>query len=100
METCRHKSRQAKITEPNPSKFLSLRHFAISLLRFYRFAISPMLGPKCRFYPTCSSYAEQALIMHGLFGGSRLALIRLSKCHPWHKGDGFDPVPEPKNHHI
>ncbi|MBU2986678.1 membrane protein insertion efficiency factor YidD [Saccharophagus degradans] len=65
----------------------------LALIKVYRYAISPLLGPRCRFEPTCSSYAEQALIEHGPFKGTMLALSRLSKCHPWHAG-GYDPVPK------
>ena len=55
--------------------------------------LSPLLGSHCRFYPTCSSYAKQAIIEHGALRGSWLALRRLGRCHPWHEG-GVDPVPE------
>ncbi|MFL0811192.1 MAG: membrane protein insertion efficiency factor YidD [Agarilytica sp.] len=61
-------------------------------IRFYRYFISPMLGPKCRFEPTCSHYAEIAIKQHGPFIGMYLAIKRLLKCHPWHPG-GYDPVP-------
>lgn len=61
----------------------------------YRYLISPLLGPRCRFDPTCSFYAEQAVMKHGVLKGSVLAVRRLLKCHPWHHG-GYDPVP-PKN---
>lgn len=70
----------------------------ISLIRFYQLCISPLLGPKCRFYPTCSSYAVEAIREHGAGFGMMLAAKRLCKCHPWHPG-GFDPVPE-KAHSI
>lgn len=65
---------------------------------FYRFAVSPLLGPKCRFQPTCSAYALDALDKHGPVKGSWLALKRLAKCHPipWLGGShGYDPVPDP-----
>lgn len=62
------------------------------LIRFYRYALSPLLGPRCRFYPSCSEYAGEALQRHGLRAGLWLALRRLSRCHPWHPG-GADPVP-------
>ena len=62
------------------------------LIYVYRYAISPLLGPRCRFDPTCSRYAEQALKRHGLVKGSWLAIRRIGKCHPWHHG-GYDPVP-------
>ena len=62
------------------------------LIRVYRYALSPLLGPRCRFYPSCSEYASEALLRHGLAAGLWLALRRLSRCHPWHPG-GVDPVP-------
>ena len=61
-------------------------------IRFYQYFISPLLGPRCRFYPSCSEYAEEAIRQHGAWRGSWLAVKRISKCHPWHEG-GADPVP-------
>lgn len=61
-------------------------------LRFYQRWISPALPPTCRFYPTCSAYAVEALTVHGVLRGSWLTLCRLLKCAPWHPG-GLDPVP-------
>jgi uncharacterized protein len=66
--------------------------FGILLLRLYRAVLSPWLGPRCRFHPSCSRYAEDALAGHGLFRGGRLAVTRIMRCHPWHPG-GYDPVP-------
>ena len=65
----------------------------IWLIRLYRYAVSPLLGPRCRFYPSCSSYAEQALKLHGPVRGFWLALKRMGKCHPWYSGNFVDPVP-------
>jgi putative membrane protein insertion efficiency factor len=65
------------------------------LLRFYQLAISPMLGPRCRFYPSCSMYALEAIRTHGAGRGSWLAARRVCRCHPWNPG-GLDPVPEAK----
>ena len=65
----------------------------IQLVRFYRFAISPWLGGNCRFQPTCSSYAIEALRCHGVVKGSWLAARRIGRCHPW-GGSGYDPVPD------
>jgi putative membrane protein insertion efficiency factor len=77
------------------------------LIRAYQLCISPLLGPRCRFYPSCSAYALQALEAHGLMRGSWLALRRICKCHPWHAG-GVDLVPSAsasvcecsKGHHV
>ena len=62
------------------------------LIRGYQLAISPMLGNRCRFYPSCSEYSIKALRRHGLFRGSWLTVRRVGRCHPWHPG-GYDPVP-------
>ena len=62
------------------------------LIRCYRYCLSPMFGPACRFHPSCSQYAEEALATHGLFGGGWLAARRLCRCGPWCAG-GYDPVP-------
>ena len=70
----------------------SLGRLTILLLRFYRFFLSPWLGNNCRFFPSCSNYAEEAIRKHGFWRGSLLTLKRLGKCHPWHPG-GHDPVP-------
>ncbi|UGQ46647.1 membrane protein insertion efficiency factor YidD [Massilia endophytica] len=66
------------------------------LLRFYQVAISPMMGPRCRFYPSCSNYAIEALRVHGAARGSWLAARRVCRCHPWNPG-GHDPVPAAKH---
>lgn len=68
---------------------------ALWLLKAYRYAISPLIGPSCRFHPSCSEYAQDALRGHGLLRGLWLTLRRLLRCHPWHCG-GYDPVPERK----
>ena len=62
------------------------------ILRFYRAAISPWIGPHCRFYPTWSAYSIEALHTHGVFRGLGLTAWRLLRCHPFHPG-GVDPVP-------
>jgi putative membrane protein insertion efficiency factor len=67
----------------------------IAIIRTYQIVLSPLLGQNCRFYPSCSCYAHEALKTHGLIKGSLLAVKRISKCHPMHPG-GIDPVPERK----
>ncbi|HEU4471842.1 MAG TPA: membrane protein insertion efficiency factor YidD [Flavisolibacter sp.] len=64
----------------------------IGLIKLYQWMISPLLGPKCRFTPTCSHYALQAFRKYGLFKGMWLSVRRISRCHPW-GGHGYDPVP-------
>jgi putative membrane protein insertion efficiency factor len=64
----------------------------VALIQAYRYAVSPMLGPTCRFYPSCSDYAQQAVARHGALQGVWLALKRVLRCNPWHCG-GHDPVP-------
>lgn len=66
------------------------------LIRGYRYLVSPLLGNNCRFYPSCSCYAETAIKTHGVRSGGWMALRRISRCHPWHPG-GVDPVPEKKD---
>ena len=64
----------------------------IALLRFYRYAVSPMLGRNCRFHPTCSEYAIEAIQRHGALRGGWMAAKRVGRCHPFNSG-GYDPVP-------
>jgi putative membrane protein insertion efficiency factor len=64
----------------------------VGLIRLYRLTLSPFVGRSCRFRPSCSRYAEEALFVHGLFRGAALAARRLFRCHPW-GGSGYDPVP-------
>jgi uncharacterized protein len=64
---------------------------ARALIRVYQWTISPLLGANCRFYPSCSQYAHEALKKYGLLKGSYLAVRRLARCHPWHEG-GVDHV--------
>ena len=73
-----------------------MRKFLIALIRGYQLLISPLLGNHCRFYPSCSQYAREALEQHGVLRGLWLAVRRLLRCHPWHEG-GVDPVPEPSS---
>lgn len=69
-----------------------MRSAALVLLKVYKVALSPLFPPACRFYPTCSEYAAQAIAKHGLLRGGILAAKRLGRCNPWHPG-GPDPVP-------
>lgn len=64
----------------------------IVMIRVYQWVISPIIGPKCRYQPTCSHYAVEALKKHGPFKGLWLSIRRISRCHPW-GGSGWDPVP-------
>ncbi|MDT8385226.1 MAG: membrane protein insertion efficiency factor YidD [Gammaproteobacteria bacterium] len=69
-----------------------MRKILILIIRAYQYLLSPLLGPSCRFYPSCSCYAQEALQQHGVIKGGWLALRRLLRCHPWHPG-GIDLVP-------
>jgi len=69
-----------------------LRKGVVFLLRLYQKWISPFWGPRCRFYPTCSQYALEAVTKYGVAKGLLLSILRISRCHPWHPG-GHDPVP-------
>ena len=69
-----------------------LERFLIALIRFYRAAISPWTPPSCRYQPTCSAYALEAIQVHGAVRGGWLAMKRIGRCHPW-GGHGCDPVP-------
>ena len=69
-----------------------MKWLLIALLKAYRYGISPLLGRHCRFEPSCSEYAMEAVQTHGALRGGGLACARLCRCHPWHAG-GYDPVP-------
>ncbi|PYS91053.1 MAG: membrane protein insertion efficiency factor YidD [Acidobacteria bacterium] len=68
-----------------------MKHILLALLRLYKLAISPLLPPSCRFVPTCSEYASEAVSRYGALRGGWMGLRRLLRCHPFHSG-GYDPV--------
>jgi putative membrane protein insertion efficiency factor len=69
-----------------------MKSLVLNLIRLYQLLLSSVLGPRCRFFPTCSTYTQEAIEQHGLSRGSKLGLKRICKCHPFHSG-GYDPVP-------
>lgn len=69
-----------------------MKRLLVALVRTYQYCVSPLLAPHCRFHPTCSAYAIEAIEAHGALRGSWLAVKRIARCHPFHPG-GADPVP-------
>ncbi len=69
-----------------------MKRLLLLLISFYRSAISPLMPPHCRYYPSCSAYAMEAIVRHGVRRGGWLAVRRILRCHPFHAG-GYDPVP-------
>lgn len=92
MDACCQKSSAAK-HKPKLTLARAFKHLVLAPVYLYRFFISPLLGPRCRFEPSCSAYAIEAVHNLGVFRGMLLSIRRLSKCHPWHTG-GYDPVPK------
>ena len=70
-----------------------MRKIFVAIIRIYQYAISPFIPPHCRYTPTCSTYAVEAISRFGIFRGGWLAMKRIGRCHPWHDS-GYDPVPE------
>lgn len=85
-----------KQTQATTRRLSPLGAVLLMLVRVYQLVISPMLGPRCRYQPTCSSYAIEAVRLHGGVRGGWLAAKRIAKCHPW-GGFGYDPVPKGSN---
>ena len=88
----------APVSEPTPANPIrgittAMKIAALALIRAYKFCVSPLLPPACRFHPTCSEYASEAIEKRGLWRGIALAVRRLARCHPC-GGQGFDPVPD------
>ena len=76
-----------------------MRKLIIYLIGAYRYILSPFLGNNCRFYPSCSEYAETAIGRFGILKGGWLSVKRIGCCHPWHEG-GLDPVPDKESHNT
>ena len=76
-----------------------IRSIVLLLIRGYQYGISPLMASHCRFYPSCSSYAREAITTHGLLKGGYLSCLRLLRCNPWNHG-GYDPVPGSQTHKV
>lgn len=81
------------MTSPRRREWSALSAVAIGFIRVYQWVISPLFPRSCRFAPSCSEYAAEAMSRHGLLAGGLLATRRILRCHPW-GGDGYDPVPD------
>ena len=78
---------------------IMLKYSLIKLITLYQFTLSAFIGRQCRFEPSCSNYAKEAIELHGSIKGLTLGARRICKCHPWHEG-GYDPVPKSSNSHY
>jgi putative membrane protein insertion efficiency factor len=83
----------------DPVIMRTLRRFAVLPIRLYQWTLSPLLGQTCRFAPSCSEYAAEAILAHGLWRGMGLAARRLLRCHPW-GAHGYDPVPDGRHPRV
>ena len=96
----RHSARQVSPGQPSPGHGGAGRVLGLAIggmIRAYQLLVAPILPPSCRYYPSCSHYAAEAVERHGPWHGSLLAVRRLLRCHPW-GGSGYDPVPsEPRS---
>ena len=92
LSCAREASPQAIVNERNEKTPNLIARLALGVIDVYSAALSPLLGARCRFHPTCSSYARKAILEWGVTRGAGLALRRIAKCHPFHSG-GYDPVP-------
>lgn len=84
---------QTEIKETSPKAPSLMAKLFLLPVNFYRYAISPLFPSRCRYYPTCSAYAHEAIVRYGALNGGKLAMKRILRCHPW-ASHGVDPVPE------
>ena len=76
-----------------------MRSVLLLLIRGYQLLLRPLMGPSCRFYPSCSCYAHEAVMRHGALRGTQMTVTRLARCHPWNPG-GYDPVEPPHQNEL
>jgi putative membrane protein insertion efficiency factor len=87
---------RSKLKKAVALALMPLGFVLIALIKIYQYVLSPMMPPTCRYLPTCSSYAAEAVQRHGAIVGAWLALRRIVRCHPW-GGHGYDPVPKARS---